>query len=103
MKSFLIAGGTYELSAINEYVVITRKYPFENAIAELSVSFPVKTHESAKAFVSKATVEDITRGIAKMNNDLLIANKLGQALTDSLTKQPVTANYSKYINKHLKS
>ncbi|MCG3884132.1 hypothetical protein I3271_05480 [Photobacterium leiognathi] len=103
MRVFLIAGGTYELSASNKFVVITRKFEPRNAIAEVSVSFPVKTPESAENFVKAATEDDIKRGIAKMDTDLLVANLLSKALKNSLVKRPVKPNYSNFINKHLKS
>lgn len=99
----MVAGGTYELSATNNLVVITRKYPRCGAVSSVSVSFGVSSNAAAHRFVMAATEDDVKRGIAKMQNEIAIADRLDYHL--QLSTQPPApekTDYSKFINKNLK-
>lgn len=103
LKTFYIAGGTYELSAINNLVVITRKYQRSNAVSSVSVSFSVSSNVAAQRFVIASTENDVKRGIAKMQCDLDIAERLTYHLQLS-TQPPATTktDYTQFLNKNLK-
>ena len=98
-----MAGGTYELSAINNLVVITRKYQRSSAVSSVSVSFGVSSNVAANRFVAAATEGDVIRGIAKMQGDMDIADRLAYHLQLSTQPPaPTKTDYSKFLNKNLK-
>lgn len=102
-RIFTIDNRNYIVSAISNTLEISYKLGASNAVSEISVSFGVKTRESAINLVETATANDIKRGINKMKSDFLFARMLNSALKNSLNNSNTdNGNYDRHIPKYLK-